>query len=361
MSDAVVIKKFSVKPLRAPLNQPFRTALGQHDRMENALFGLELKDGTKGYGEAGIATHITGETVADTFRYLQDIGGALIGRNAGEYLRIAAELHELLPRNKASVAAVMSALMDVLTRHWKIPLWKFFGNRCQKLVTDITIVLADLPETEAAVRKFHGQGFRTFKIKIGRDEDLDLQRIVLVNKLAPRATIYLDANQAFTSDGMLRFLKKIKRFGVRPALLEQPVPREDWDGLKKVSRLAGVPVCADESVRTFAEAVRAIHEKVAPVINIKLMKTGIFHSREIALWARNRGVKLMIGGMMESSLAMTTAAHFAAGLGGFDYVDLDTPFFIRKGFDRNPFLSSDGVYDLRKVSCGVGIVPKIAA
>ena len=65
----------------------------------------------------------------------------------------------------------------------------------------------------------------------------------------------------------------------------------------------------------------------------------------------------MIGGMMESSLAMTAGAHLALGLGGFDYVDLDTPFFIKRGWDRNPYLNSRGIYDLRKVKSGIGIIP----
>ena len=63
----------------------------------------------------------------------------------------------------------------------------------------------------------------------------------------------------------------------------------------------------------------------------------------------------MIGGMMESNLAMTTSAHLAAGLGCFDFIDLDTPFFIKGEVNRNSYLSVDGVYDLSKVKAGIGI------
>src|SRR5262245_40859682 len=116
-----------VTALRAALNQPFRTALGTHDHLENVLFRLTLADGTQGYGEAGIAPHITGETVAGTTQRLKEIGEAIVGRDAGEYLRISEELHELLFQNKSAVAAVEGALLDALTRQWRIPLWKFFG------------------------------------------------------------------------------------------------------------------------------------------------------------------------------------------------------------------------------------------
>ena len=89
------------------------------------------------------------------------------------------------------------------------------------------------------------------------------------------------------------------------------------------------------------------------------MKSGIVQAREIALLAKAAGIKLMIGGMMESSLAMTASAHLASGLGGFDFIDLDTPFFIKPGYDKNPYLSKNGVYDVRRVRAGIGIVPKV--
>src|SRR5262245_33542010 len=125
--------------------------------------------------------------------------------------------------------------------------------------------------------------------------------------------------------------------------------------MKKISRATKIPVCADESVRSLEDARRAIKKRLAPVINIKIMKSGVLHAHKIARLAQYHGVKLMIGGMMESSIAMTASAHLAAGLGGFDYIDLDTPFFIKYGLKGNPYLSKKGEYDLRKVKEGIGV------
>lgn len=355
----VEIYKTNTSLISAPLIQPFRTALGDHTMLENVLFTLEFSDGTKGCGEAAIATHITGETVEGTVENLKRIGAALAGREANDYLKISGELHEQLPKNKSAVAAIETALMDALTKQWKMPLWKFFNPRAvrpQRLVSDITIVIADLKETEDSVKKFYKQGFRAFKVKIGRDEDLDFKRVLAVKRLAPRCPMYLDANQGYSAEQTLGFIKRLKKAGVAPALIEQPVLKADWDGLKKVARLAGVPVCADESVSSLADAVRAVREKAVQAINIKLMKTGIFHSREIALLAQAAGIDLMIGAMMETSLSIMAAANLAAGLGGFKYIDLDTPFFIKEG-DRNPHVSRSGVFNLEKVKAGVGVFP----
>lgn len=349
------IKKFSISPLRAPLLQPFRTALGDHPMMENVLFVLELSDGTKGYGEAAVATHITGETVQETQKNLQLCGKFLVGREAADYVRISHQLHERLPKNKAAVAAIEMALLNALTRQWKIPLWKFFGKRARRLLTDITIVIADLAETESAVKKFYKQGFKTFKVKIGRDPDADFARVLAVQRLTRKAKMILDANQGYSAEETLKFLKRLEAAGVLPILVEQPVPKNDWEGLKKVARSTKIPVCADESVTSMADLARAVQEKAVPVLNIKLMKSGLWQAWKMADAARSAGIKLMIGGMMESSLAMTASAHLAAGMGCFEYIDLDTPFFIKKGYDKNPYLSSHGIYDLSKVKAGIGI------
>lgn len=350
------IKNFFISNIQYPLNQPFRTALGTHPQLENILVTLEFSDGTKGRGEAAIASHITGETIAQTKRNLEKVRNRLLGQDPRGYLKISCDLHESLTRNKAALAAVEMALMDALTRHWKMPLWRFFGKKAVLLRTDITIVIADLEETKQTVRKYFLQGFRSFKVKIGRDFELDIKRLLAIKYLAPRVKIYVDANQGYSVTEMLKFLKILKRQNLKIDLLEQPVPRADWEGLKEISRASDIPVCADESVRSLKEAVGAIEEKACQVINIKLMKFGLFEAREISMLAKVAGVKLMIGGMMETSLAMTAAAHLAAGLGGFQYIDLDTPFFIKKGSDRNPYLSSSGLYDLRSVKGGIGIM-----
>ena len=338
--------------------RPFRIASGQHDQLENILFTIELRDGTKGYGEAAVATHITGETIEQTLKNLKSIALWLKGKAIGNYLNISAHLHERLPHNQSALAAVEMAIFDALARYLHIPLWRWWASEPKRLRTDITIVIADLEETKARTRAFKAQGFRAFKIKIGRDMDMDFKRVAAVCHIAPRSQIILDANQGYTSKETLQFLKRLSKAGIVPDLIEQPVSRDDWEGLKQVTRESKVCVCADETSSSLADALRVIKEKAAGAINIKLMKTGLVHALEISRLAHAAGVKLMIGGMMESNLAMTCSAHLAAGLGYFDFIDLDTPFFIKGEAACNPYLSTQGIYDLSKVKSGIGIIPR---
>ena len=355
MNKQLIVVKTSVESFQAPLYQPFRVATGQHDHLENILFVIELKDGTKGYGEAAVATHITGETIEQTLKNLKSIAIGIKGKSIEDYLKISAHLHEQMPDNKSAVAAVEMAILDALTRYLHIPLWRLWGLTPKCLRTDITIVLTDLDETKARAKEFKTKGFRAFKIKIGRDMDMDFKRVAAVCKLAPRSQIILDANQGYSCKETLQFLRLLSKAGIVPDLIEQPVPKADWEGLKKVTRESPVCVCADESSSSISDAIRIIKEKAAGAINIKLMKTGLVHSLEISRLAHAAGVKLMIGGMMESNLAMTCSAHLAAGVGYFDFIDLDTPFFIKGEQARNPYLSSQGIYDLSKVKAGIGI------
>lgn len=109
--------------------------------------------------------------------------------------------------------------------------------------------------------------------------------------------------------------------GVTPVLFEQPVRRDDWEGLGHVTHIAknkyGVSVAADESCRSLVDVKKIVQGNLVDVINIKLAKVGVVGALEIIEIARASGLHLMIGGMVETRLAMGFAGHLAAGMGCF--------------------------------------------
>ena len=137
-------------------------------------------------------------------------------------------------------------------------------------------------------------------------------------------------------------------------MLEQPVAREDWDGLGRVRREGGVPVAADESCRGVEDARRIVAEHLATVLNIKLAKCGVAEALEIASLARETGLGLMIGGMVETRIAMGFGACFAAGLGGFDWIDLDTPLLLADDPVRGGYIADGVMYHLAGIDAGHG-------
>ena len=353
----LIVETAAAEVFRAPLITPFRIATGQHDELQNVLLHLQLADGVEGWGEAAVATHITGETVPRTLANLRKAAASVAGVDLADYRGVCAEFRPLFERNHAGLAAFEMAVLDAVSRSGRIPLWRLFGAKPVRLATDITIVIGSLAEAAESARDFVRRGFRSFKIKIGGDEALDLARVLAVARIAPRSSILLDANQGSDALRMMRFVKRLRKHGIYPALLEQPVPRGDWDGLARLTRESGVPVCADESVRSLGEAVRAVKLGVVNAVNVKFMKSGILEGAEIARFARAHGLKLMIGAMMETALAITAAAHFAAGLACFGFIDLDTTFFVKGPWSRSPYLDNRGRFDVAEAGPGIGLVP----
>jgi L-alanine-DL-glutamate epimerase-like enolase superfamily enzyme len=358
LTPSLTVQQAEATILQAPLHTPFRIATGQHDTFANAFLRIQLSDGSVGWGEAGVAPHITGETLEQTLVNLQHAALQLIGTNLANYRSTCILLSRRHQKNHAAQQAVEMAVLDAVCNSCRFPLWHLFGHKPKKLQTDITIVIGSASEAATATRQFLRKGFTTFKIKIGTNPDLDFERIQAVVRQAPDSTILLDANQAFTAESILSLLKTLRRHKIRPRLLEQPVPREDWDGLRKLTRESGTVVCADESVRSLNDALFAIKTGAVHAINLKLAKTALFETAEIARITKAAGLKLMMGAMLESALSISAAAHFAAGFQHVDYIDLDTTYFIRGPLARTPCLNTSGHIDVSTVRTGVGVTPK---
>jgi L-Ala-D/L-Glu epimerase len=215
---------------------------------------------------------------------------------------------------------------------------------------------ADDAPRDAAARA--AEGFGRLKVKVGGPTAAgDAARLFAIHAAAPRAQLMLDGNGGLSAEQALDLLADLRAGGVQPILFEQPVPGDDLDGLAEVARRGGVPVCADESVATAADALRAAAAG-ARVVNIKLMKSGVAEALAIAGAARAAGLDLMIGGMVEAKLAMSMSACFAAGLGGFAFVDLDTPLFLAEEPFSGGYAQEGERLDLSPIEAGHGAAPR---
>jgi len=365
--NCITIRHAQAAIITAPLNTPFRIATGQHDQLENVFFQVQAANGISGYGEAAVASHITGETVEQTLANLQKAATQLAGRDFSDPIVLIDEFRPQFVGNHAALAAFEMALFDLVSRSRGIAFGALFGTApgCApkpRFQSDITIVIGSLEEAETAARHYAGQGFTAFKIKVGRDHDLDLRRVLAVKRIAPGSSLVLDANMGFDAAGMRRFLQQLEQHNIRPNLLEQPVPKGDWDGLAAITREfagSGMLICADESVGSLATAEQAVALRAVNAINIKFMKSGITEAVKIAELACRNNIKLMLGAMMESSLAITAAAHFAAALGCFEVIDLDTTFFINGPLSCSPYLDQSGRFDLASPGPGIGVAVQL--
>jgi L-alanine-DL-glutamate epimerase-like enolase superfamily enzyme len=350
------ITEVTAEPLDLPLIEPFTIATGTQLAAHNVLVRLKLADGTTGLGEAAPFPAVSGETQEGDLAAIVAARPHLLGRDARSWRTIAGLLADLLPGAASARCGIEMALLDALSRHYHQPLCVFFGGAPATLHTDITITAGTAAEAAAAARSIAARGFSAIKVKVGAlSPEEDAERITLIHREAPAARLLADANGGYDAGGALRLLEALDAASIRLALFEQPVPREDQAGMLEVARRSAVPICADESARSAADVVALARSGAARVINIKLMKTGL--AEALSMWsvARAAGLQLMIGGMVESVLAMTCGVHFAAGLGGFDFVDLDTPMWIARHPFQGGFAQEGDRLDIAHVERGHGV------
>jgi L-alanine-DL-glutamate epimerase-like enolase superfamily enzyme len=358
MTVPTLVRRLDVAPLDVPLHKPFGIAGGALVTAEIALVTVELADGTQGFGEAAPFPAFNGETRAAAMEAVAASRAAVEGQDARGWRRIAAALRGPAAASGAARCAIETAVLDALTRRAKMPLWAFFGGVDRALVTDVTIPIGAAGEAPRDAAARAAEGFGRLKIKVGGPGAAeDAAGICAIHAAAPRAALMLDGNGGLSAEQAIDLVAGLRARGVRPILFEQPVPGGDLEGLAEVARRAGVPVCADESVATAADALR-VAAAGARVVNIKLMKSGVAEALAIAAAARAAGLDLMIGGMVETRLAMSASACFAAGIGGFAFVDLDTPLFLAADPFAGGYAQAGERLDLSPIEAGHGVSPR---
>jgi L-alanine-DL-glutamate epimerase-like enolase superfamily enzyme len=348
------IESIEAFPLNVPLLAPFTIATARLDHVNNVVVRVRLHSGAEGWGEIPSLHPVTTEDQPTALTAVREIAPQLTGHNAAAWSPLAANLATALPTLAATRAGIEMAILDALTTDWGIPLYQFFGGASDHLTTDITIPICPPDEARTLAATYSKQGFNVIKTKVGLDLHDDVSRLAAIRDAHPTCALVLDSNEGYTADEALAFLAALRSQGIEPALFEQPVAREDWDGLGRVTREGSVPVAADESCRSPQDALLIAQGNLATVLNIKLVKCGVVGALEIAAIARAAGLGLMIGGMVETRIAMGFAAHFAAGLGGFDWIDLDTPLLLAENPVSGGYTADGPHYSLATTSAGHG-------
>jgi L-alanine-DL-glutamate epimerase-like enolase superfamily enzyme len=321
------------------LRTPFRVAYGVSET--RTVWWLRLAD-DEGWGESAIPPYY-GIGEAEQVAWWQ----AMVAQNRplpDDPAAIAAWVGDEGPA--PARAALDLALHDRLARRRGVPLYRLLElPPPAPVVTSFTIGLAD-PETmaqEAAAAK----AYPILKIKLGGEDDEAC--LAAVHRARPDARLRLDANAAWSPEEAVRRIRVLTRFG--PELIEQPVAKDDIEGMGFVQAHTALPVVADESLRTMADLERLAAVGVAG-INLKLMKVGgLAPALTILRRAKALGMRVLLGCMIETSLGVTAAFHLAALA---DWIDLDSPLLIA----NDPFAGV--IYDptgcMRLPNCsGIGV------
>jgi L-alanine-DL-glutamate epimerase-like enolase superfamily enzyme len=335
----------SYEPLDLALHEPFTIARGTQLVAHNVQVTLN-QEGVTGIGEAAPSEHY-GELQATVLGFLDAIRTQLSGERDAVPL---STLHELMDEtaqlNPAAKAAVDMAAYDLLGKRLGAPVYELLGlNPHGAPRTSFTI---GIDEPDIMARKAtEARQYPILKVKVGTTRDRE--NLAAIRTVRPDAIIRVDANTAWTPKEAVRRIAELEEFELE--FVEQPVDGRDLEGLGYVRRAVRLPIIADESCIIPTDVPR-----VAPHvdgINIKLMKCGgIYPALQMIHLARAHHLQVMMGCMIESSVAITAAAHLAPLL---DYADLDGNLLI----DDDPYLgvtAPDGTLRL-PTGPGLGLQP----
>jgi L-Ala-D/L-Glu epimerase len=352
------IRSVTIEPLNIPLLEPFTIATGSVSEARNVLITITLADGSVGYGESAPFPPSTGESQETALAAAHGCAVLIEGKDAAHWRILSKAMRSVYFSQATAIAGIEMALLDALTRSYGIPLYVFFGGASTSIETDMSIPMVTPEHGYELARDIVARGIRSIKIKVGGNIRDDVARVEAIREAAPGLGLTLDANQGYTASEALLCLEALDDHDIRPMMIEQPVHKEDYEGLRYVTQHTTVPVAADESAYNAANVAHLIAMGAANVVNIKLMKSGFVEALDIAAVCRATHIQVMIGAMMESRLATSAAAHFVAGLGGFRYIDLDTPMLLADDPFTGGYEQRGGIYDVSGVKSGLGIERK---
>src|SRR5688572_24694713 len=242
MQSAAFIRSLEVSRLDLPLHAPFGISGGAQAIANNVLVRLELFDGHVGHGEAAPLPPYNGETQADALTALQSATSWIAGRDAHEWRELGREFQRRSAvQSGSALCALETALLDAVTRHDGVPLWKFFGGASTQLETDMTITTGTPDEAAAGARDIRARRIRVIKVKVGGKAGPahDLARIVAIHDVAPESPLVLDGNAGLSRTQAGELVRGLKSRGINPALLEQWLPKDDIDGLRALGTESG--------------------------------------------------------------------------------------------------------------------------
>lgn len=337
------ITRVTAWPIRLTLTEPYTIAYETITSTTNVLVRIETSGKHVGYGCAAPDLEVTGESADTVLAALDDVAEpALCGEDP---LRIALLLERLTPDLRTSpsaMAAVDMALHDLLGRACGLPLWRVLGGYRDCIETSVTIGILPEVDTIARAQAWVDAGFRCLKLKGGRDVERDISRALMVRKrLGDRIEIRFDANQGYTVEEAIRFVRETKQAQLE--LLEQPTPKGMPDLLGRVARSAPIPVMADESLMGLRDAFRLARDELADMVNVKLMKVGgLSEALQINAVARSAGLEVMVGCMDETELAIAGGLHFALARPNVAYADLDGHLVLEGDPTKGSLILKDG-------------------
>lgn len=304
---------------------PFTIATGTMHFAQNIFIRIHTDEGITGVGECSAFPMITGETQATCFEMAKDFAALWKSKDALDIETRMHELHAFTAYNNTIKSAFDMALYDIAAKHANLPLYKLLGGTTKKeLKSDITVGINSPQQMALQAEVFVEQGAEILKIKLGKNVVHDIEAINLITKIVgSNIRLRLDANQGWCYDDAVKALTAFKDFNID--FCEQPLHKHDDHLLPQLKKAVPIKIMADESVFDHYDAERLVQAGACDYVNIKFAKSGgILEAQKINDVCSAKNIPCMMGGMLESRVALTAFAHFATAFDNVQFYDMDT-------------------------------------
>ncbi|MFP5079571.1 mandelate racemase/muconate lactonizing enzyme family protein [Pedobacter sp. JCM 36344] len=304
---------------------PFVIATGTMYFAQNVLIKIFTDQNIFGVGECSAFPMIVGENQETCIAMAKEFAKVIVGKNP---LAIPDRMDDLLgyaAHNGTIKSAFDMALFDIASKDAGKPLYEFLGGQKRSIETGITIGI-DNPENMAlAALNLKAKGCSIIKIKLGKGIHDDIERVRQIRTaVGEEMTLRLDANQGWDFDDALFALGEIAQYNIE--FCEQPMRTWYDDKLPELNINSLIKIMADESCYNHHDARKLINSGSCSYLNIKFSKSGgILEAQKIHEIALQTGVKCMMGGMLETRIAISASMHFALASPNITFFDMDSP------------------------------------
>ncbi len=332
-------------PYNLNLTRSFKTSKGEISERRGFILSLRSSAETEGIGEASPLPEFGSESFEEDEKALKNI-----------QLMLKFDLNNLVPSIEESLAdfnhlpalrsGLEQAILNLICIERKTTLSELFNKPVSRNISVNGVIgLLNPEEALAKAIEFRKNSYRTLKIKLGREKFEDDYLVLknVRNEIGKNIKIRVDVNGKWGVDEAINNLKQIEGFDIE--YVEQPVPSiEDFIEIQKGT---SIPLAADESLRSYDDAIKIIKNNLASVLILKpMMLGGLTTSLKIIDEAEKNNFKVVISSSFETSIGRSIAVFAAGILKQQSAHGLDVSDYFPKTIVKDPFPVNNGIIKL---------------
>lgn len=316
------MKITSVETFRVdmPMKGQYKSAHHENDLQPCTLVCVRTDDGAEGVGDVepygGYSSADRDET-ADIIEHR--LAPTLLGADPRRAREASRKMEEAAPGFFEAKAALDMALADIHAKALGVPIHELLGGALKEEISFNAWIGIQSPENAAVeARTFCERGWTSCKVKVSGGVDIDAARVLAVREaVGTQMAIRIDANESYPNvETAITLANEVAE--ANPVLFEQPVPRENLEGMAYIRRAIEFPVMADECLYGHDSLLRIIQLEAADIVKVKLMKQGgMLATREVAATAEAAGMRLVIGHGFGLTAYTLAEIHLAATCAAF--------------------------------------------